>query len=69
MEDFMKNMGKTDKTIRTIVGAVLVVAGLILQLTTGQLWWLALPGAVLLLTSAASICPLYIPFGISTDKK
>ena len=39
----MKNVGKTDKTIRITAGVLLIAAGIILQLTAGRLWWLALP--------------------------
>lgn len=65
----MKNMGKTDKLISSILGLFLVGIAVYFQLTSGKLWWLAIPGIVFLLTSAISICPAYIPFKFSTDKK
>lgn len=65
----MKNMGTIDRTIRTILGIGLIVAAVILQLQVGRLWWLGIIGVVFLLTSAVSICPLYMPFGISTIRK
>ncbi|MDA3958929.1 DUF2892 domain-containing protein [Oceanispirochaeta sp.] len=65
----MKNMGSLDRVIRLILGVVLVVAGVILQMNSGHSWWLALPGALLVVTSAAGVCPAYIPFKLSTKKK
>ena len=61
-----KNMGTTDRIIRLIlaaVGAVLYFTGTV----TGT-WGLVLVilAAVLLLTSIFAVCPLYLPFKIST---
>lgn len=61
-----KNMGQTDRTIRAIVGAVLVVA---FFMTQGFWAWLALVvGVVLLGTSAMGSCPPYSLLGIDTRK-
>jgi len=65
----MKNIGSADRVIRVILGAALVLAGVLLHVSSGQFWWLALVGAVLLLTAAVSVCPLYLPFGIRTTGK
>ena len=65
----MKNVGKGDKIIRYVLGVLLVLAGIVLQITTGGLWWLALVGAALVLTAAFSFCLLYLPFRISTKGK
>ncbi len=65
----MKNVGKTDKVIRYIVGVVLIVVGISLQVSTGGFWLLALIGIVPIITAAISICPVYLPFGISTSKE
>ncbi|MDP4663761.1 MAG: DUF2892 domain-containing protein [Salibacteraceae bacterium] len=63
-----KNMGSADKTIRILLA--LVFAGLyfggIIEGTLGII--LLLFGAVFVLTSFVSFCPLYAPFGISTCK-
>lgn len=63
------NMGKTDKTIRLIVAAILlglygagVVSG-----TTGIVFIVL--AVVFALTSLVSFCPLYLPFGLNTCKK
>ena len=63
-----KNMGSTDKIIRTIIA--LVIAGLYFgNVITGKLGIVLLIFAVVfLLTSLISFCPLYKPLGISTRK-
>ena len=64
-----KNMGAVDKGIRIIfvvLIAVLYFAGILSGITAMILSILAL---ILLITSIIGICPLYIPFGISTCKK
>lgn len=64
-----KNMGTTDRIIRLIlaaVGAVLYFTGTI----TGTLGLVVvILAGVLLLTSIFAICPLYLPFKLSTAKK
>ena len=63
-----KNMGSADKIIRiilAIVFATLFFTGVV----TGILGYVLLAlGAIFLLTSFVSFCPLYLPFGISTCK-
>jgi hypothetical protein len=69
-EDHMKrNMGTTDRVIRFIIGvAALVVSFLWIDSLGWQiaLWVVAL---IMLVTSYVGVCPLYIPFHISTAKK
>lgn len=65
----MKNIGKIDKVIRYILGVVLIALGIILQISTGGFWWLALIALVPIITASISICPIYLPFKISTVKK
>lgn len=64
-----KNMGATDKLIRSIIGiiiAILYYAGII----TGTLAIVLLAFAIIfLLTSFISFCPLYTFLGINTNKK
>lgn len=61
-----KNMGKTDKLIRVILGLIFIAlyfAGTV----TGTLGIvLLILGAVFILTSAMSFCPLYTLVGINT---
>ncbi|AHC16131.1 YgaP family membrane protein [Salinispira pacifica] len=68
MKKFVKNMGQTDRTLRMIIGIALLAAGIAVQILYGMLWWLAVPGVILMISSAAARCPMYIPFGINTRK-
>ena len=64
-----KNMGSTDRVIRVILAivfALLYFTGTVSD-TLGLV--LLILGAIFLLTSVVSFCPLYAPFGISTCKK
>lgn len=62
----MKNMGDTDRVIRLLIVAVIAVAywfgfiGGYLAVGLGVL------SAIFVVTSLASTCPGYMPFGIST---
>lgn len=61
-----KNMGQTDRIIRTILGAALIVAWF---MVSGSFAWLLLVvGLVLLATAAIGSCPPYALLGISTCK-
>jgi len=62
-----KNMGSADRGIRAVLG---VVALFIALFFTAGAWDVVLYifGAVMLITAAVGICPLYIPFKISTRK-
>lgn len=63
------NMGTTDKVIR-ISAAILIAVLYFLNLISGTTATILLIiAAVFILTSFISICPLYIPFGISTKAK
>jgi len=59
-------MGTIDRVVRVVVAVV--VAGLILSgvVSGGVAIILGVLAAVFVLTSAISVCPLYLPFGIST---
>ncbi|HMR43785.1 MAG TPA: DUF2892 domain-containing protein [Saprospiraceae bacterium] len=61
-------MGSTDKIVRIILAVVF--AALYFTGTVSGTFGLVLLilGAVFLLTSVVSFCPLYAPFGISTCK-
>jgi hypothetical protein len=64
-----KNMGTIDKVIR-ILAAVVVVVLYFTNVISGTLAIILLAlSAVLILTSAIGVCPLYIPLGLSTKKK
>ena len=64
-----KNMGNADKMIRVLVAiitGVLYFTNVISGTTALVLGILAI---IFLVTSLISVCPLYLPFGISTFKK
>ena len=58
-----KNMGRLDKTLRLVVGILILVVGYLYES-----WW-GLIGLVPIMTSLTSFCPFYIPFKLSTIKK
>jgi hypothetical protein len=61
-----KNMGSTDKILR-LLGAALLVILIAAKVATGGLVWVFAAIAVMFaITSAFGFCPLYVPFGIST---
>ncbi len=64
----VKNVGKTDKMIRIIVGAILLILGLFMF--HGVLKFLAIiVGIVLIATAFLGVCLLYLPLGINTNKE
>lgn len=61
------NMGSLDKTIRLVLGIVLLIAAYYFQSTLAYIGGIV--GIVFIVTSLISRCPLYMPFGISTLRK
>lgn len=64
-----KNVGSIDRGFRALVGIVaLVLAFTTLGVMAGSLWGIiaAVVGVVMLGTAAMGMCPLYIPFKLST---
>ncbi len=59
-----KNMGSLDKTIRMIVGIILLIFAAI---DPQNNWW-GFIGILPLVTSFVGVCPAYLPFGLSTLK-
>lgn len=63
-----KNMGIIDKAIR-LIAAIVIAILYYTTIVTGTIGLaLVLLGAIFVLTSLISFCPLYLPFGISTCK-
>ena len=56
------NVGKKDKIVRVIIGAVIVLCGVYFHS-----WWGAI-GIVPIFTAVIGWCPAYLPFGISSCK-
>lgn len=64
-----KNVGSVDRGFRALVGIVaLVLAFTTLGVMAGSMWGIvaAVVGVVMLVTAAMGMCPLYIPFKLST---
>ena len=57
------NMGNADRVVRFILGIALLMLFFLLE---GGARWLGLIGAVLIVTSSVSFCPLYKLLGLST---
>ncbi len=64
-----KNMGLIDRVVRIVFAAVVGILVLLGQVTGVAAIILGVFAVVFVLTSVVSVCPLYIPFGISTRKK
>lgn len=54
------NMGKADKNIRLLLGAIILLLGVYFES------WFGLIGLIPIFTAFVSWCPLYVPLGIST---
>ena len=64
-----KNMGMIDITIRLVIAALVIVL-YFTHIISGILAIILLVVAGLfILTSVLGVCPVYIPFGITTRKK
>lgn len=59
-------MGSADKIIRLIVAAIIVILFFTNVLTGTLAIVLLVVAGIFVLTSFVSICPLYMPFGLST---
>ena len=58
-----KNMGSADRVIRGILGVAILAAGYYFKS-----WW-GLIGLIPLGTAFVSVCPAYLPFGLSTRRE
>jgi hypothetical protein len=63
-----QNEGAVDRTIRTILGLILISAGIFAVEGIWQVILIA-AGSIALITGILGFCLLYIPLGISTKKK
>lgn len=64
-----KNVGGADRAVRLVIGIVaLVLAFTMLGVTEGAALGIvaAVVGAIMLLTAALGMCPLYLPLKLST---
>jgi hypothetical protein len=63
-----KNVGGIDKVIRILIALVVIVLYFTHAISGTLAIILLILSAILILTSLISFCPLYWPFGISTNK-
>ena len=63
------NVGKTDRILRIVIGAVILIAHYIYYALTGYYCVWANLAYIPLLTGIFKFCPLYVPFKINTAKK
>ncbi|MFZ2873746.1 MAG: DUF2892 domain-containing protein [Phycisphaerales bacterium] len=64
-----RNVGGADRAVRLVIGIVaLVLAFTMLGVTGGAAMGIAaaVVGAIMLLTAALGMCPLYLPLKLST---
>lgn len=63
-----KNMGNADKAIRLLIAVVIAILYFTNVISGTLAIVLGVLAIVFALTSFISFCPLYLPFGISTNK-
>jgi hypothetical protein len=64
-----KNVGSIDRVVRILMALVVIVLYFTHVISGTLAVILLIVSAILILTSVISFCPIYWPFGISTDKK
>lgn len=64
-----KNMGSTDKIIRFVVAVLVAILYFTNTISGTVAIILGAFAIIMLVTSFMNFCPLYLPFGIHTNKK
>lgn len=64
-----RNMGIADRLIRIVLAAVVAMLYFAHQLSIVAAVILGILAVVFLVTGIVGVCPLYLPFGISTRRK
>jgi len=64
-----RNMGIADRVIRIVLAAVVAALYFTHQLSMVAAIVLGILAVVFLVTGIVGVCPLYLPFGISTKRK
>ncbi len=64
----IKNMGSADKFFRFLVAACIILLFLLDKISGITATVLGVFAVVFVLTAMAGSCPLYLPFGIDTNK-
>jgi len=63
------NVGSTDKTIRIILGVVLLIVGFSVQMSAGLKTVVFVISGIALVTAFINFCPLWAALGINTKKE
>lgn len=63
-----KNVGKTDKIIRYILGVIFLISGYVLHFPYNLNWIFYVLGIVLIVVATINYCPLYPIFKMNTNK-
>jgi hypothetical protein len=63
------NMGTIDKTLRILVAVIIGVLYFMNMISGTAAIVLLVFAGIFVLTSLVGVCPLYLPFGISTRRK
>ena len=61
-----KNMGTVDRTLRVVIGVLLVAYAIPIGFPATGWNWVGWIGVILLLTAFVGMCPLYRIIGLST---
>jgi hypothetical protein len=61
-----RNLGSTDRTVRIVLGIVLLLVGIFTGVAVSWLWDVI--GVIALATGIAGYCPLYTLFHVNTMK-
>lgn len=64
-----KNMGMADRIIRILVAVAIAILYFTHQISGTLAIIMLVVAGIFILTSFISFCPLYLPFGIRTNKK
>ena len=64
-----KNLGTIDRVIRIVTALTVGVLYFMGQISGTAALILGILAVIFVLTSLVSICPLYLPFGLSTRKQ
>ncbi len=63
------NMGSVDRGMRLLLAVVVAVLYFTKRISGTSALILGILAVIFVLTGLAGLCPLYVPFGISTRKK
>jgi membrane protein YdbS with pleckstrin-like domain len=66
---FAQNMGGLDRAVRLLIGAVAATLPAWGVATGGWIWLAFAVAAVMIVTAAIGVCPLYRLFGLDTRPK